>query len=158
VAARVRTRDDAARAIEPVGAPLRDHDWPGNVRELQNVVERMVVELADSDARQLTPAVLRSIAPELFEARRTPARPSRTLRERRRAADADDIRATLEACNGDRDRACELLGISRTTLWRRLNAAGADGRGERAGRRSAGVAKGAGKAEEAGEVREAGGD
>jgi propionate catabolism operon transcriptional regulator len=145
----VRTRDDAARAIEPVGAPLRDHDWPGNVRELQNVVERMVVELADSDARQLTPAVLRSIAPELFEARRAPARPSRTLRERRRAEDADDIRATLEACNGDRDRACELLGISRTTLWRRLNAAGAGGRGVRAGRRSAGEAE---------DVREAGGD
>jgi len=131
VAARVRTTDAAASAIAPVAGPLASHDWPGNVRELQNVVERMVVELADSDATQITPDVLRSIAPEVFESARSSTQAALTLRERRRHNDADDIRATLDACNGDRDRVCELLGISRTTLWRRLNAAGGEGRAAR---------------------------
>jgi propionate catabolism operon transcriptional regulator len=45
-----------------------------------------------------------------------------TLRQRRRRVEADEIRAALEACNGDRDHVCRLLGISKTTLWRKLNA------------------------------------
>lgn len=45
-----------------------------------------------------------------------------TLHARRRHAEAAAIRATLEACGGDRTRACELLGISKTTLWRKLAA------------------------------------
>jgi propionate catabolism operon transcriptional regulator len=145
VAGLVSTRDDAARAIEPAGEPLRAHAWPGNVRELQNVIERIVVELADSDATRITTHVLRSIAPELFESARASsasAQAALTLRERRRHDDADDIRATLDACNGDRDRVCELLGISRTTLWRRLNAA-RDGDSHTAARRRA-ASKGAG--------------
>ena len=37
--------------------------------------------------------------------------------------EADEVRAALEACGGDRDRVCRMLGISKTTLWRKLNAA-----------------------------------
>lgn len=129
VALRIRTPDDAARALALVGVPLARHTWPGNVRELQNVIERMVVELADSDDDVLTPQVLREIAPEVFETREAPAGErggaghALTLRERSLHGEADEIRAVLDACNGDRDRACELLGISKTTLWRRLSAA-----------------------------------
>ena len=46
-----------------------------------------------------------------------------TLRERTLSAQADEIRAALDACGGDRERVCEQLGISKTTLWRRLRAA-----------------------------------
>jgi len=127
VAAFVHTVDDAARALEAVGEPLASHDWPGNVRELQNVIERIVVELAEPEATaRIAPDMLKSIAPEVFESARaatSPGRPARTLRERRRHDDADEIRAALDACDGDRDRVCERLGISRTTLWRRLSAA-----------------------------------
>ncbi|KVE30092.1 propionate catabolism operon regulatory protein PrpR [Burkholderia singularis] len=45
-----------------------------------------------------------------------------TLTQRRRRAEADEIRAVLDACGGDRDRACAMLGISKTTLWRKLSA------------------------------------
>jgi propionate catabolism operon transcriptional regulator len=37
--------------------------------------------------------------------------------------EADEIRAALAAHEGDRDAVCEALGISKTTLWRKLNAA-----------------------------------
>jgi transcriptional regulator, propionate catabolism operon regulatory protein len=72
--------------------------------------------------------VLRSIAPEVFDSPRAAAEASgagiaaMTLRERSLSAQADEIRAALEACGGDRDRVCALLGISKTTLWRRLAA------------------------------------
>ncbi|WP_042265208.1 propionate catabolism operon regulatory protein PrpR [Paraburkholderia heleia] len=130
VAVRLRTPEDAARTLGLVSAALARHAWPGNVRELQNVVERMVVELADSEEDVLTPDVLRSIAPEVFESRPaasgaagTAGEGALTLRERSLHTEADEIRAALDACNGDRDRACEMLGISKTTLWRRLSAA-----------------------------------
>jgi propionate catabolism operon transcriptional regulator len=141
VALRIRTTDDAARMLAQVSSALTHHAWPGNVRELQNVVERMVVELADSEEDVLTPEVLHAIAPEVFESRRAamdettaPGDAALTLRERSLSVEADEIRAALDACNGDRDRACEMLGISKTTLWRRLSAAKA----KRAG--TAGVA------------------
>ncbi len=130
LATRVRQADDAARALEAVSVLLVKHDWPGNVRELQNVVERIVVELADEedeDARPLSPEVLRAIAPELGDAGDVGepggALAALTLRERSRYVEADEIRAALDACGGDRERVCELLGISKTTLWRRLSAA-----------------------------------
>ncbi|MDA0574184.1 helix-turn-helix domain-containing protein, partial [Burkholderia gladioli] len=46
-----------------------------------------------------------------------------TLSERRRRVEVDEIRAVLEACGDDRERACAVLGISKTTLWRKLAAA-----------------------------------
>jgi propionate catabolism operon transcriptional regulator len=125
LAGRIRNTRDALSVLADISESLSRHAWPGNVRELQNVIERITVELADSDDAALTNEVLQSIAPELFE------RPegatddaALTLRQRSRRVEADEIRAALEAFNGDRDQACEALGISKTTLWRKLNAAG----------------------------------
>jgi len=44
-----------------------------------------------------------------------------TLLERSRHIEADEIRAALASCNGDREAVCKALGISKTTLWRKLN-------------------------------------
>jgi propionate catabolism operon transcriptional regulator len=109
---------------------LGGYAWPGNVRELQNVIERIVVELADDETSNgglaaLDVGTLRTIAPELFAENvsgRSASADAKTLRERSRHVEADQIRAALAACNGDRDAACQLLGISKTTLWRKLNA------------------------------------
>ncbi|MGF6674022.1 propionate catabolism operon regulatory protein PrpR [Paraburkholderia tuberum] len=128
LAARVPDAQTAARMLEGLGPALRRHAWPGNVRELQNVIERIVVELADGDADTdasaalVTRDMLRAIAPEVVEpvARAKPA--ALTLRERSRHVEADEIRAVLAVHDGDRDAACAALGISKTTLWRKLNA------------------------------------
>jgi len=42
------------------------------------------------------------------------------LREARRDAERQRMREVLEQVQGDQRRACEILGISRATLWRRL--------------------------------------
>ncbi|MFC0397470.1 propionate catabolism operon regulatory protein PrpR [Paraburkholderia rhizosphaerae] len=125
LAAYIGSAQQAARVLAKVREPLCRHAWPGNVRELQNVIERIAVELADSGesgARVLSVDVLRAIAPEVFDDASAGLR-ELTLRQRSRRIEADEIRAALEACGGDRDRVCEMLGISKTTLWRKLNAA-----------------------------------
>jgi propionate catabolism operon transcriptional regulator len=72
----------------------------------------------------LTREVLRTVAPEIFAQPQARAKKTAlTLRERSRHVEADEIRAALAACDGDRDAVCEALGISKTTLWRKLNAA-----------------------------------
>jgi transcriptional regulator, propionate catabolism operon regulatory protein len=130
----------AARVLNGLSEPLKRYTWPGNVRELQNVIERIAVELADVDLdananidskdpgnalETLFPRdVLRTVAPEIFEQPHARAKKAAlTLRERSRHVEADEIRAALAACDGDRDTVCQALGISKTTLWRKLNAA-----------------------------------
>ena len=85
------------------------------------MVERIAVELAytdDTDA--ITQDVLRLIAPEVFVYATAGKPAAQTLRERSRGVEAEEIRAALAAHGGDRDAVCATLGISKTTLWRRL--------------------------------------
>ncbi|SBV99352.1 conserved hypothetical protein [uncultured Alphaproteobacteria bacterium] len=92
---------------------LRNHDFPGNVRELSNLVERVgalrqfphLITAADM-RRAVDPAAATAGAPRIV------ARPPEDPRAR-----------TLEAlavCRGNRNAAARMLGIDRTTLWRRL--------------------------------------
>ncbi|MEB2512606.1 propionate catabolism operon regulatory protein PrpR [Burkholderia multivorans] len=132
LAERLRDADDAARVLGAVQPTLTRYRWPGNVRELQNVIERIAVELAEAvdegdpaaSCAALAADALQTIAPELFAAPPggDDAEDAQTLQARRRRAEADEIRAVLDACGGDRDRACAMLGISKTTLWRKLSA------------------------------------
>ena len=125
--ARVRHADVAVRVLAGIGDVLSTYAWPGNVRELQNVIERIAVELADADGADgsgvsaLTSEDLHLIASELFEASSGERDETLTLRERSRHVEADEIRAALASCNGDREAVCKALGISKTTLWRKLN-------------------------------------
>jgi propionate catabolism operon transcriptional regulator len=131
--ARLATRiPDAAaahRLLAPIGDALRRYAWPGNVRELQNIVERIAVELADmtdgeagAAHRSLAVDTMRAVAPELFPLRAQDEPAPTTLRERSRRVEADEVRSAIAACDGDRDAACKLLGISKTTMWRKLSA------------------------------------
>ena len=135
LAARLPDADAAKRVLASLSEPFKRYTWPGNVRELQNVIERIAVELADADMGTgtdsnsaaetvFTREVLRTVAPEIFDQPHTRAKKAAlTLRERSRHVEADEIRAALAACDGDRDAVCQALGISKTTLWRKLNAA-----------------------------------
>jgi transcriptional regulator, propionate catabolism operon regulatory protein len=111
---------DAARdALEPVLPMLGGYRWPGNVRELQNVIERIAVELEESPGARVSWKLLKSLAPEL---ERDAAAGSETLKARSRKLEADEIRTMLDSFDGDRDKTSRALGISKTTLWRKLGA------------------------------------
>ena len=95
---------------------LASWNWPGNVRELRNLMERLALFLEAEPLQALTPAFLLSVAPEL-------AAVAASEKTKRPAAETEPIEQVLARFGGNREAAARHLGISRTTLWRRLNAA-----------------------------------
>jgi DNA-binding NtrC family response regulator len=100
---------------------LMRQPWPGNVRQLENAVERAVIlaagprlEVHDFQPRSAVRA-MSSVAPpgpdELI-----------SLDELERI----HILRVLEACAGQKTRASAILGINRTTLWKKLRQYGID--------------------------------
>ncbi len=92
---------------------LMAHDWPGNVRELENAIERAV---AMSSGPILHVADLPSNL-QVSTSERAPARDELLpLNELERRA----ILRTLRETNGDKVAAARMLGIGKTTLYRKL--------------------------------------
>ena len=94
---------------------LRAHAWPGNVRELLSVIESAAIR-ADGqriEAQHLPEEVRSALDAGGAGSDRYRVTPS-----------ADDERgaivAALEAAGGSRSRAAEMLGMGRTTLWRKM--------------------------------------
>ncbi|HBF49074.1 MAG TPA: propionate catabolism operon regulatory protein PrpR, partial [Massilia sp.] len=99
-------------------APLLErYGWPGNVRELRNLMERLALFLAAEPLQALTPGFLLSVAPELALGP-IPAAPE--MPAAMPAAPAHSTADIVARFGGSRDAAARHLGISRTTLWRRL--------------------------------------
>ena len=95
---------------------LMAHPWEGNVRELRNLVERAV---AVSRRRVLTRRDLRLPAPRRASGDAPELAPAELISldelERRQ------IRKVLEMTGGNREQAARALGVSRSTLYRRLS-------------------------------------
>jgi hypothetical protein len=101
-----------ATAIDPLSA----YAWPGNVRELENAIEHAGV-LSRNGA--ITPELLPTNVVLGTGAHPGSAGGSRSLGQ----VERDHIRAVLAESGGNRTRAATVLGISPTTLWRRLKVA-----------------------------------
>jgi len=99
---------------------MMDYPWPGNVREMENAVEHAMVcavnnvvlpESLPQDIREYTGTVIA----EPFPANLPNQRQSR------------EIEGALKEAGGNRSQAARLLGIDRTTLWRRMQRLGVAG-------------------------------
>lgn len=93
---------------------LTAYAYPGNVRELKNIIERAVAlcQMGVVNARDL-PADLLDLELSSYGRR---ALPERTLEE----VERDYIRRVLDHTGGSRTKTAEILGIDRTSLWRKL--------------------------------------
>jgi PAS domain S-box-containing protein len=93
---------------------LRYH-WPGNVRELQNVIERSIhlVEQSEIGLENLPP-YLTEIADRLSESS------IYSLDKELEKAEIRAIKRALKTSEGNRVKAAELLGIHRASLYRKL--------------------------------------
>ncbi|HEX6942407.1 MAG TPA: sigma-54 dependent transcriptional regulator [Gemmatimonadaceae bacterium] len=95
---------------------LREHTWPGNVRQLMSAVESAAISASGG----------RIEAQHLHEDLRAGA--DAASPRYRSALPEDDERAAIEAAlnhaGGTVSRAAELLGMGRTTLWRKMRAYG----------------------------------
>ncbi len=97
---------------------LTEYHWPGNVRELGNIIERAIILRQDSVIR---PSGL------LGDSAKLPAPLSPSNRDGERPVTLKDleknhIRHTLKWHSGNHTKTAENLGISRSTLIRKLKA------------------------------------
>ncbi len=125
--ARLRAPRLAGDLFQALLGPFKRYPWPGNVREMENVIERLAVLFTHEGT--LDAAGLARVAPELFAPDRESLPTERTeqdvaLRSLQRAHELAHIHRVLGECGGNLTRASARLGVSRTTLWRKLKAGG----------------------------------
>jgi PAS domain S-box-containing protein len=97
---------------------LLDYHWPGNVRELENAIEHAYIRTrTDRIELDSLPSSILNISvhtPDTKDAYDG----TETIEEMERKR----IQELLKRYNGNKSRVAKALGISRTTLWRRLKA------------------------------------
>ncbi|MEM7584044.1 MAG: sigma 54-interacting transcriptional regulator [Acidobacteriota bacterium] len=106
---------------------IAGYPWPGNVRELENAIQRAVILAGGRDI------TLDDLPAQVVAGRPAASLPApasdRTAASLRAGLlgiedEAERIVRALELAAGNRERAASLLGISRTTLWRKIKALG----------------------------------
>jgi DNA-binding NtrC family response regulator len=93
---------------------LVQYDWPGNVRELQNEVAKAALLLERGE-----PLDLQHLSERVRRPLESPAK-SLSLDETVRRAERQAFAVALAAAGGDAVKAMELLGVSRTTYYRKV--------------------------------------
>ena len=112
---------------QPHMQKLKEYQWPGNVRQLRNFIERLVLICGSGFDHR----VFDELYFELFEYRsdkmlghnaRSSQSTSETWSSPSITADREyeKIRSALEKSGYSRSKAAKLLGISRTTLWKKM--------------------------------------
>lgn len=96
---------------------MMDYPWPGNVRELANAVEHGIVCAIE---KMVTPMSLPQDVRN-YSANSTLLQKGASDEEQKQ-----QIISALHQANGNRAVAATLLGIDRTTLWRRMQKLGID--------------------------------
>lgn len=93
---------------------LVHHDWPGNGRELENVIQRMIIftstDLLDVDV----------VPPELSDLKEPRIRTADIWPQSLEEVEMTVITKTLQKNNGNRALTAEILGIDKSTLWRKI--------------------------------------
>ncbi len=115
----------AGRALQFSPEALRallSYDWPGNVRELENAIEFAATVCP---GQTLQPE---DLPPEVLAAAPAAPEPAAAVWADEQASGSSDeqtaIQKALEAHHWSRSRTARALGISRSTLWRKMRAAG----------------------------------
>ncbi|HKO18555.1 MAG TPA: sigma-54 dependent transcriptional regulator, partial [Acidobacteriaceae bacterium] len=124
-----RQRNVSFRFSDAALRLLCDYDWPGNVRELQSAIERtcamssgLVLHTVDLPTQlQDFRAHLRAGA-GTDQAATEGLAPVLSIAEMEKQA----ILSTIQQCHGDKLMAARLLGIGKTTLYRKLKEYGED--------------------------------
>jgi len=109
---------------------LLQHHWPGNIRELKNVIERLIVF---SDNGKLKAEILPFYSAykedllndELLLNLNSPET-SEPLKKQLERYEREIIIRELEKVNGNKKECAEVLGITRATLYNRMDRLGID--------------------------------
>ncbi len=104
---RATSRKDVQEVDHEAMRRLIQHSWPGNVRELQNAIESAAIRCRGSVITQS------DLPPEVNSETNEDLPSGRDLEYQR-------IREALARTDNNRAKAARLLGVSRTTLYRKL--------------------------------------
>jgi len=116
---RLASGQASALILDQVMPWFAAYPWPGNVRELENMIERLAIYHGEFQRGEVDPAHLQRLLPELFETA-GPQAPGAATRPETDAEELARIKDVLAHCKGNRTAASKQLGISRSTLWRKL--------------------------------------
>ena len=104
---------------------LKSYQWPGNVRQLQNFLERLILITDDG----FEPLVFDELCDELYDYQGGPilSKPKKAGSDSPAAApetavqsERDAIQQALVSTGYHKTKTAEKLGISRTTLWKKM--------------------------------------
>jgi DNA-binding NtrC family response regulator len=115
-------RGREATLSEASMALLRAHTWPGNVRELENAIERACI-LSDTvmlEPRDLGLVNSTSAEPEELNEIDTSGTLAEAADRAARFVERRKISEALRACDGNKTRAAEALGVSYKTLLTKI--------------------------------------
>jgi len=96
---------------------LLTYDWPGNVRELKNFCERVVIL---SDENKLTYSFIVSMISQKHNIESTPTYTTE-ITDNLRELEVNYVNFLLHKFGNDKEKLCNFLNISKTTLWRKLS-------------------------------------
>jgi two-component system response regulator HydG len=115
--ARYNQRAATKKVLAPAAlAALTGHGWPGNVRELENMIEQAA---ALSPGDEIGPEVIQFDPVTLPPVEPGPGK-ARTLGAAVEETERLCIQGALQRCQGDLGQVASELGISATTLWRKM--------------------------------------
>jgi len=109
------------RSVDPKAVRrMSAYRWPGNVRELERCIEHAFVFVKG-------PVIFAHYLPELEDGLPPPSEPFTPLKDpvgRKPMLDRNALCSALDRCDGRRQEAADLLGISRTSMWRHMKRQG----------------------------------
>jgi two-component system response regulator HydG len=97
---------------------LEGYRWPGNIRELANCVNHGAVLSGGADVD------VAHLPEEVVKPRPSPEPASGAVLRTLAEVEREHVLRVIEACGGHQADAARVLGIGRTTLWRKLRAFG----------------------------------
>jgi transcriptional regulator with PAS, ATPase and Fis domain len=102
------------RGVDPkVMTLFQQYSWPGNIRELERVLEYAFVFVKGA-------VITKDLLPELESPRPRSAAASDPRTPPRWDSELQMIQKALHKARGNREIAARFLGISRTSLWRKM--------------------------------------
>jgi PAS domain S-box-containing protein len=106
------------RGVDPKVITLfQQYSWPGNIRELERVLEHAFVFVKGS-------VITKEHLPEMEPRHSLPASPKAILSQPSGTGELLTLQKALQKAQGRREVAARLLGISRSSLWRKMKAYG----------------------------------